>query len=175
MGFPGFVRSLLRRRQSAPRAIKRLELHVTHACNLTCDSCSHYSNHNHHGQLELAEADRWMGLWSHRLAVRELHLLGGEPTIHPELAGFVTLARRHWPDAFIRIRTNGFFLHRHPSLPALLAADKRASISVAIHHNAPEYRERLRPMFDLIERWQREFAVVVEVDQAYGNWTQRYQ
>ena len=171
------LRGFFRRRPASaalPR-IARLEMHVTHSCNLTCESCSHYSNHLHRGEVALAEADQWMGAWSHRIAIDEIHLLGGEPTIHPELPAFVTLARRHWPDAFIRIRTNGFFLHRHPDLPALLAADGRAVISVAIHHDSPEYRERLRPMFDLIERWQREFAIVVEVDQAYANWTQRYQ
>jgi hypothetical protein len=160
--------------RGARRTVERLELHVTHACNLTCESCSHYSNHNHHGQLTLSEADRWMGLWSPRLAVAEFHLLGGEPTIHPDLPGFVTLARRHWPDAFIRIRTNGFFLHRHPGLPALLAADGHASISVAAHHDSAEYREHLQPIFELISRWQRDFGVQIDVDQAFANWTQRY-
>src|SRR5262245_29311516 len=109
--------------EASMRRLKRLELHVTHACNLTCESCSHYSNHNHRGHLTLSEADQWMAHWSHRLIVDEFNLLGGEPTIHPDLLGFVRLVRRHWPDTFIRIRTNGFFLNRHPGLPALLAAD----------------------------------------------------
>ena len=175
--FVEMLRQFFRMRpvQAARPRVARLEMHVTHSCNLTCESCSHYSNHMHLGNLDLAEADQWMGAWSHRIAVDEFHLLGGEPTIHPELPAFVTLARRHWPDSFIRIRTNGFFLHRHLDLPALLAADRRAVISVAIHHASPEYRERLRPMFALIERWHRDFGVVVEVDQAYTNWTQRYQ
>jgi hypothetical protein len=161
--------------EAPKRRINRLELHVTHACNLTCESCSHYSNHNHSGHLALSEADRWMSLWSHRLSVAEFHLLGGEPTIHPDLTGFVTLVRRHWPDGYIRIRTNGFFLHRHPRLPALLAADGRASISISVHHDSPEYRKRLRPIFDLVERWRRDFAVVIDVDQSFANWTKRYE
>jgi hypothetical protein len=176
MSVVGGLRQFFRAQQpeTAIRRIERLELHVTHACNLTCESCSHYSNHNHRGHLALSEADRWMSLWSRRLGVDEFHLLGGEPTVHPELTGFVRLARRHWPNAFIRIRTNGFFLHRHPELPALLAADGRAAISMAIHHDSPEYRERLRPIFELIEGWQRDFAIVVEVDRSFANWTRRY-
>src|SRR5437870_10510402 len=103
------LQRLFSRRRPKPklRQIERLELHVTHACNLACESCSHYSNHNHHGNLTLAEADRWMAGWSKRLAVSEFHLLGGEPTIHPELVSFVHLARQHWPDTIIKIRTNG--------------------------------------------------------------------
>src|SRR5207244_5365780 len=59
-----------------------LELHVTHACNLACESCSHYSDHGHRGNLDLAEADRWMAAWSGRLHIEQFNLLGGEPTIH---------------------------------------------------------------------------------------------
>src|SRR5262245_1788839 len=145
--------------------IKHLELHVTHACNLACESCSHYSNHNHHGHLSLSDADRWMSAWSSRASVDEFHLLGGEPTIHPDLTDFVRLVRRHWPETIIRIRTNGFFLHRHSDLPELLAADRRVIVGLAVHHDSAEYRERLRATFDLIEHWRTEFANVVGVDQ----------
>src|SRR5436190_24323002 len=99
--------------------ISLLELHVTHACNLTCESCSHYSDHGHHGNLDPADADRWMAAWAGRIKVRQFNLLGGEPTIHPQLCEFIPLVRRHWPAAHVRITTNGFFLHRHPGLPAV--------------------------------------------------------
>ena len=164
----------LPRAQSERRHVKHLELHVTHACNLTCESCSHYSNHNHHGHQSLSDADRWMAAWSSRVSVDEFHLLGGEPTIHPELTDFVRLVRRHLPETIIRIRTNGFFLHRHPDLPELLAVDKSVIVSLAVHHDSPEYRGLLQDTFDLIERWQTELAIVVEVDQSFKNWTQRY-
>jgi molybdenum cofactor biosynthesis enzyme MoaA len=94
-----------------PRPVQRVELHVTHACNLTCESCSHYSNHAHRGNLGLEQADRWMGAWSDRITVDQFYILGGEPTIHPHLSKFVVLVRKHWPTAHIRIVTNGFFLY----------------------------------------------------------------
>src|SRR3954447_17995641 len=102
MSVVGALRQLFGKRpaQAARPSVTRLELHVTHACNLACESCSHYSNHSHRGEVALAEADEWMSAWSGRIAVEEFHLLGGEPTIHPNLPAFVTLARRHWPDAF---------------------------------------------------------------------------
>ena len=46
-----------------------------------------------------------MAAWRDRVAVAEFNLLGGEPTIHPRLPEFVTLVRRHWPAAYIRIIT----------------------------------------------------------------------
>jgi len=164
----------MHRYANALHRIERLELHVTHACNLTCESCSHYSNHNHRGQLTLAEADRWMSLRDRRLAPDKFHLLGGEPTIHPELPAFVELVRRHWPETYIQVKTNGFFLDRHPRLPALLAADGRAALCIAVHHDSPAYQDRLRPVFHLVQRWKRDFGINVRVEQSYANWTQRY-
>ncbi len=66
-------------------AMENLEIHVSHACNLACEQCSHYSNYNHKGMLTPEEADRQMGLWSGRLLPRWFSLLGGEPTLNPAL------------------------------------------------------------------------------------------
>jgi len=167
-----YLRARMRRHR---RRINQLELHVTHACNLTCESCSHYSNHGHRGHLQLSEADKWMSLWSGRFDVNEFDLLGGEPTIHPELSDFVLLVRRHWPDALIKIFTNGFFLHRHPTLPRVLAANGRANIVLSVHHGSTEYLRHLLPIFGLVRRWQREFGVNAKIFQSFADWTRRYQ
>jgi hypothetical protein len=151
-----------------------LELHVTHACNLACESCSHYSNHGHQGNLDLAEADRWMSGWSGRLAVRQFNLLGGEPTVHPRLSKFVPLVRRHWPAAHIRIITNGFFLQRHPELPAAMAEAGNSSLWLSVHHDDAAYTERLRPARALLAAWQRDRGTSVEIRPSHARWTRRY-
>src|SRR5262245_16722507 len=99
------------------QSFRNLEMHVVHSCNLSCESCSHYSNQGHKGMVSLDEAERWMQAWCGRLAPQNFVLLGGEPTIHPKLPEFLVLARRYWPNARLRLITNGFFLHRHPTLP----------------------------------------------------------
>jgi hypothetical protein len=166
------VRSLFRRERLV---FPKLELHVAHGCNLSCDSCSHYSNHGHSGTVSLEEADRWMGLWSRRIDVVWFSLLGGEPTIHPELPAFVGLVRRHWPDARIEIVSNGFFLHRHPTLPAILAADGNTQLSVSVHHASEEYQEQLKPVLALLEAWRREHGIYVQIRPSDKNWTRRYE
>lgn len=153
----------------------KLELHVAHGCNLSCESCSHYSNHAHSGTVSLEEADRWMGLWARRVSVSRFTILGGEPTIHPQLPAFVGLVRRHWPEATIDIVSNGFFLHRHPTLPAILAADRDAQLSISVHHDSEEYRERLKPVFELLEAWRREHGLRIDIRPSNKNWTRRYQ
>ena len=166
------VRSLLR---AGRPVFRKLELHVAHGCNLSCESCSHYSNHAHSGIVSLEDADHWMALWSNRVSVKRFALLGGEPTIHPQLPRFVGLVRRHWPQTEIEIVSNGFFLHRHPSLPAVLAADTDARLIISVHHDSEEYQQRLKPVFALLEAWRRDHGVVAKIRPASRNWSRRYE
>jgi hypothetical protein len=156
------------------RVVRNLEIHLVHTCNLSCEGCSHYSNQGHKGVLSLAEAGRWMSLWDRRLSPSTLSLLGGEPTVHPELPAFAALARRHFPAAHLRIVTNGFFLHRHPSLPAVLQGDPDACIYLSMHHDSPEYMEKLRPIVALLKSWVRDYGIRVQSYQSFKNWTRRY-
>jgi hypothetical protein len=154
--------------------IDRLEMHVTHACNLTCESCSHYSNHNHKERVEPEEADLWFGAWSRRISVDDFVLLGGEPTLHPRLADFVPRVRKHWPQARITLITNGFFLDRRPELPLDLAEAGNCVVKLSVHHNSADYDRRIRPVLSLLERWPTDFGISVDVWTSYSNWTRRY-
>ncbi len=136
-------------------SVRHLEIHVAHSCNLSCESCSHYSDQGHNGLVSLEDAGRWMTPWSTRLSLSALSLLGGEPTIHPDLVDFMALARKLWPQAFLRLVTNGFFLHRHPRLPSFLQQDKNAGLFVSLHHESAEYQQRLAPIRELVASWIR--------------------
>ena len=129
-----------------------VEIHVAHCCNLTCESCSHYSNHGHRGIVGLEEADGWMKLWNRRLRPHTFGLVGGEPTMHPRLCEFVRLSRRNWPQAKMHLITNGLLLARHPDLPGVLR-DTDTCLKLSIHHGSPQYRERIEPVLELVEAW----------------------
>ena len=159
---------------STVKSIRHLEIHLAHGCNLSCESCSHYSNQGHKGLLSLAEADRWLTLWSQRISPATFSLLGGEPTIHPELTEMMVVARRHWPAAHLRLVTNGFFLYRHPDLPIFLQNDPNACIYLSIHHDSAEYLDRLRPVETLLKNWTDDYGVRVEIHHSFKNWTRRY-
>ena len=154
--------------------IYNLEIHVAHACNLACESCSHYSNHAHKGLVSLEEAEAWMAPWGGRIAPKFFSLLGGEPTVHPELTQFVRIARKHWPRSTLRIVTNGFFLDRHPELPAFMREDGRTLLNISVHHDSAEYRERMRPVLELAEKWARDYGIRIQVFTSNESWTRRY-
>lgn len=153
--------------------LHNLELHVTHACNLYCESCSHYSNQRHRGQLDLQTADQWMSLWSGRVTPQRFTLLGGEPTLHRDLPEFLPLVRRHWPRCQLKLTTNGFFLHRHPELPRQLV-EARCELCISIHDDRADYQQKLAGIRDLVAGWQRQHAFRVTWLESYRNWTRRY-
>src|SRR5262245_44398582 len=94
-----------------------------------------------------------MTLWSERLRPSHFRLLGGEPTLHPRLMDFIVLTRGSWPASQLWLVTNGFFLHRHATLPAVLESTK-TRLCVSIHDDSPEYEARLASVRQLINHWK---------------------
>ena len=146
---------------------------MAHSCNLSCESCSHYTNQGHQGIVSVEEAERWMTQWKRRIQPRLFAMVGGEPAMHPHLAEFVRASRRHWPSAELRLISNGFLLKRHPDLPAVLR-DTNTCLCVSIHHPSPQYEEKLRPVRELLEEWELKYGIRLEYLQSYRHWTRRY-
>lgn len=87
------------------------EYHISYHCNLKCKGCGHYSNlvPPEFGDFEQYERDihRLKELYS---GVKTIRLMGGEPLLNPKLAEFCTITRKAFPDANIRVVTNGLLI-----------------------------------------------------------------
>lgn len=126
----------------------QVEFHCTHACNFTCESCSHFSQDGHGGRATVESFRAEVGPWASRLRPKFLLMLGGEPTLNPDLPELLEEARWMWPTyagenaTRILLVTNGWFLHRHPRLPEVL---KRCDIRLDItrHSVEPAYLAKL--------------------------------
>lgn len=84
--------------------------HITTRCNLKCAHC--YINPAQHGDATLP-ADtvrKWLSFFQKPGKAANLILLGGEPTLHPELAKIVSAARQ-MGYASVTIDTNGYLFH----------------------------------------------------------------
>jgi MoaA/NifB/PqqE/SkfB family radical SAM enzyme len=84
--------------------------HVLTRCNLRCRHC--YINPEQHGRkrLPIERIERWLGVFAGRSPGANLVLLGGEPTLHPDLPRAVRCARRLGFGS-ITIDTNGYLFH----------------------------------------------------------------
>jgi len=155
---------------TAPIDVLHLEIHVAHACNLQCESCSHYSDQGHKGVVSLEDAEAWMSAWSSRIRPQTFSLVGGEPTLHPKLPDFMRLARSQWPGAVLRLVTNGFFLHKHPGLLDVLRGDEKAEIYLSLHHRSDEYLGAIQANHDLLQGWQRDYGIRAFRYDSFGDW-----
>ena len=87
-----------------------LFFHILTQCNLSCAHC--YINPDQHGRqaLSIDTIRRWLGLFAHKASQTNLIFLGGEPTLHKDLAAAVKKAvQLHFKS--ITIDTNGFLFH----------------------------------------------------------------
>ena len=153
---------------------KNLEVHVAHGCNLTCESCAHFSNQAHTGLLTPSLAEEWFQIWCGRVEPEQFSLLGGEPTLNRGLSEIVLIARRYWRNSRIILVTNGFLLPRHdPRLPEALA-QANVELHISIHFDSLEYEERLDPVRRLIKRWQSDYGICANWRESESRWTRRY-
>lgn len=152
---------------------RNVELHLAHGCNLACESCSHYSNHQHAGLLSVGTARDWMGPWQRRLKPAQVSLLGGEPCLNPHLPQHVWLAREMFPSSRLLLVTNGFLLERHPRLPVALRGTS-AVLHISVHHAGEEYQTRLAPVRRLVADWVLRWNINVAWRPSASAWTRRY-
>jgi Fe-coproporphyrin III synthase len=84
--------------------------HILTQCNLGCRHC--YINPQQHGtqKLSVQRIQSWLEILIQRSPSANLIFLGGEPTLHPDLAAAVRAARR-LGYASITIDTNGYLFN----------------------------------------------------------------
>ncbi|XZE56169.1 radical SAM protein [Planctomycetaceae bacterium SH139] len=152
-----------------------LEYHLAHGCNLSCQQCSHYSNHHlARAMPTVQQAGADYSRWSHRLRPKRFALLGGEPLLNPNIIQHLLLARQHWPESDLMLVTNGFFLNRFPCLPEVLM-ETNCRLEVSQHGTHDEYVKRFRDVKRLIWRWREQHAgIQIKIRSSHQGWMRQY-
>lgn len=114
--------------------------HILTRCNLRCRHC--YINPAQHGRrrLDLATIASWLKVLVKQDGSANLILLGGEPTLHPDLADIVTLARDMGYGS-VTIDTNGIGV---PALVDRLSPTDVDALSFSLDGPTAEQNDRLR-------------------------------
>lgn len=100
----------MKRTVSFSKQSKNIFFHILTKCNLKCGHC--YINKKQHGDrtLPLGTVVKWLRALAGTGIATNLVLLGGEPTLHPELSGIVRAARNDGCKS-ITIDTNGYLFN----------------------------------------------------------------
>lgn len=96
--------------------IEHLDYHLTDHCNLNCIGCSTFAPiaDKHYADLDSFEKDMKKLYTLVGDAVQQIHLLGGEPLLHPHVEQFAKICRSIFTKARIDITTNGLLIFDMP-------------------------------------------------------------
>ena len=119
-----------------------VESEITEFCNLNCKGCADFINlvpTKKHYALEEFTND-YTRLSELFCTVKKIRLMGGEPLLNPHLSEYVTVCRKLFPEADIRIVTNGTLI---PKLPAKTLQNIRKTGAKFDISNYPPTRKKL--------------------------------
>lgn len=110
--YPGFFiwKRIMKKTVSFSKHASNVFFHILTQCNLSCRHC--YINKKQHGtrQVTRDEMEAWLTLFKSKSPEANVIFLGGEPTMHPDLAFGVKKARELGYSS-ITIDTNGYLFH----------------------------------------------------------------
>jgi len=90
------------------RNTRSVFFHITTQCNLSCTHCYIDPVQHGSGAVPLETIKKWLNLFKKNNT--DLVLLGGEPTLHPELSSAIKYARKIGYRS-ITVDTNGYLFH----------------------------------------------------------------
>lgn len=95
-----------------PQELLSFEISLADHCNLSCQMCDHYSQLSEEWLVDMDTFERDMvrmgQICNHQVGL--ISLLGGEPTLHPNLIDCMRITREQFPDAECLVLTNGVLL-----------------------------------------------------------------
>lgn len=155
--------------------INRIEYHVTDTCNLHCMQCSHYSNFTTKGTRLVEDVRAELEPWASKILPERVCLLGGEPTINPDLVPILYAVRELFPLSGMMLVSNGFFLERHPELPKAIV-ELGIDFQISKHHESDEYNQRFEQVTRVLNQWSQENAgFKFNIRRSIRKWVQQYE
>ena len=129
-----------------------LDIMIQYACNLVCAGCVSMSDQPRKGTVSIEEGASWLQQWSERLSLDVVCLFGGEPFMNPDLDRWVRETRKAWPDAHLKIITNGHYLKQRKEIIPTLLEIGNATLQVSCHHRfGPQYVEMKTNLIKLLD------------------------
>jgi MoaA/NifB/PqqE/SkfB family radical SAM enzyme len=114
--------------------------HILTACNLKCRHC--YINPDQHGYetLPVETVDNWLALFADRAPQANVVFLGGEPTLHPDLAHIIKISRNRGFKS-ITVDTNGGLFN---DLLLKITPEDLDYLSFSLDGATPEVNDEIR-------------------------------
>jgi hypothetical protein len=145
--------------------IRRLEIHAAHSCNLHCEQCSHFSDHNITKPISIEEIQHSFETWNKKIHPLNFGLIGGEPFMNKSILEIIELTGRSWKNSKIDITTNGLLLYKFPDLPKLLQR-YNILLQISSHHSIEStdvYDNKFNENVDLAISWVEKYGIELNI------------
>ena len=84
----------------------KIEFYITNVCNLTCNHCNRFNNHNFKGWQKWADYEEIYRSWSQYIDIDHIVILGGEPLLNPTIIDWMYGLNDIWHQN-VQILSNG--------------------------------------------------------------------
>lgn len=122
------------------RGERNVFFHVLTACNLACRHCYINPREQGTGMVPRQSLRKWLELFQDKTKETNVIFLGGEPTMHPDLAYAIDCARNLGYSS-VTVDTNGFLLHNFLDK---VKPDDLDFLSFSLDGPTPEVNDPLR-------------------------------
>lgn len=132
---------------------KFLDIPIIRSCNLGCGGCLTFSDSKRiKGVVRLEESLEWLKFWSNYLDPEEVTVFGGEPLLHPQFIDWCKTLRKLWPNAGLRINTNGYYLNSiAENIGELFTEEIKPQFIVSIQTGHEPYYSMVKNNIELIK------------------------
>jgi molybdenum cofactor biosynthesis enzyme MoaA len=89
-----------------------LEFYISHTCNFNCTGCNRFNNYLFLGHQRWKEQEQTHKKWAKKLKLDEWIIIGGEPTLNPDIIKWMYGLHELWPESEGSIITNASFKKR---------------------------------------------------------------
>jgi hypothetical protein len=142
-----------------------IEIYITNECNLTCSNCNRFNNYNFKGHYSWKDSAYAIQQWSQRIDAPMITIIGGEPSLHPELPQWTEGVATAWPDRPVMIQTNGLKpIIEMPWWNELTKKFKNIGCGVAVH--SPAMKDKLKKSWNNsgghFDAWQFNDCAIVD-------------
>ncbi|OQY58433.1 MAG: heme biosynthesis protein [Desulfobacteraceae bacterium 4572_88] len=130
----------LKKTVSFSKHASNIFFHILTRCNLRCRHC--YINPKQHGRntLPLSVTEAWLSVFAEKNSTANLIFLGGEPTLHPDLASAIKKARKLGFKS-VTVDTNGYLFH---DILSKVEPGEVDYFSFSLDGPTPETNDRIR-------------------------------
>lgn len=114
--------------------LEYLEFYISHTCNFDCPGCNRFNNYLFTGHQKWNEHEETHKQWAEKLDLSNYDILGGEPTLNPDIIEWIYGLKKLWPMAKAGLTTNASFKRRFNQEFYQALIDTNTMLKVGLHN-----------------------------------------